>query len=102
MNPGADGVKVIGVAIFRRMDVGDEQVEGSNRGIRGVVERVNAEVKAGSGGEGGRVVFLEQPGELEKGHLCDHVHLGAEGYSIWDRVLYEKMEEVLGGGEVSG
>ena len=81
--------QILVTGIFRRKDIADAHVHNSNRSIKGIVEEMNK----GYGSE--RILFMEQPNQLTKAHLADKVHLNAEGYRIWDRILSGKIDDLL-------
>ena len=81
--------QVLAIAIFWRKDRDDAIVRASNLGIKEVVDAVNVEL----GNE--RIWFVEQPEELTKACLQDHVHLDRDGYRMWGRVLSAKIEDVV-------
>lgn len=86
----APGSKVAVCDVFRRKDINDSFVEKSNEMLMSLVGQMN-----GNLGEE-RVVWVDAPEGVTKERLVDHVHLDEEGYGIWDVVLYQKIEELLG------
>jgi hypothetical protein len=74
--------------VFCRRDVPD-----------GITEEANQRLKVfGECTERDRVLWIEARGLIRKSMLIDHVHLNAEGYEIWDGVLWLFVEGVLNGG----
>ena len=88
--------QVLAVAIFPRKDIDDAIVRTSNLGIQEAVKAVNIEL----GNE--RIWFVEQPEELTKARLQDHVHLDRDGYRLWDRVLAAKIDSIIDGKQSAG
>ena len=86
----APDTQALVVGIFRRKDREDSCVRDSNVAVKALVEEMSQ--VNGSG----RMHFVEEPDELTAESLVDHVHLDEEGYRIWDRVLSEKIEQIVG------
>ncbi|KUJ22128.1 SGNH hydrolase [Mollisia scopiformis] len=78
--------RVLCCEIFKRKDIEYSVVEESNRMLREMIGDVNTNLKDE------RVRWLEAPPEIGMERLVDHVHLDEEGYGIWDKVLWERIE----------
>lgn len=92
----APGSVVLACDVFYRKDVADGVVDASNEALKNVVEDMNRELK--DVGEQGRVEWVDARGMMGKELLVDHVHLGEEGYTRWDEVLWPKVRGILRSG----
>ena len=80
---------------FQRMDVDDDSLQRMSESLKVRVDRVNERVAQELEGPG-RIMWVERPMEIKKDvHLADHLHLNAEGYRLWDEILYPKILELL-------
>ena len=76
--------------VFRRKDVDDGIVEGSNALLKEMIEEMN-----GNLGDPQPVLWLDAPGIITKERLEDHMHLDEQGYRISDEILFAHVEELL-------
>ena len=81
--------QVLAIGIFERGYGNKMNLDAANWGLRGVVEEMNEKFGCK------KIWFIQQPDQLNRAHLHDHVELNREGYRIWSGVLSGKIEEVL-------
>jgi hypothetical protein len=81
--------KIITCEIFKRKNIDDVHVDGSNRLLQGVVKEMNNCL----GKE--RVFWQPAPTSITKEDLEDHVHLNEKAYGVWDDDLYPRMQGFL-------
>ncbi|KAH8679579.1 SGNH hydrolase-type esterase domain-containing protein [Tricladium varicosporioides] len=87
----SDMCKVLCCEVFKRKDISDEAVGTANGMLKGLVEWMNGEVGKN------RVIWVPAPETITMQVLEDHVHLGEEGYRLWDEALYPRLRELLEG-----
>ena len=80
--------RIIACEIFKRKDIDDGHVDGSNRLVQGMVKELNDSLREE------RIIWVDAP-EVTDEMLDDHVHLNEQGYKIWDEVLYPRIQELL-------
>ncbi|KAF3908157.1 hypothetical protein AA313_de0200527 [Arthrobotrys entomopaga] len=85
--------KILVTGLFRRKDISDEIVGGSNEGIRRLVEGMNERERKVGGVE--RLVWVEATRKVTFEELEDQVHLNGEGYRIWDEDVCPRVLELL-------
>ena len=69
--------------VFRRKDVDDGIVEGSNALVKEVIGEMNRNL-----GDPQPVFWVDAPERITKERLEDYVHLDKQGYRIWDEVMF--------------
>lgn len=83
--------QILATAINYRTDIERTVVDQSNAMLMDAVGEMNEAIA------GNTLYWLWASPELNSMHFFDHVHLNEEGYQVWDKLLYPKVEKLVHG-----
>ncbi|KAF8976418.1 hypothetical protein BGZ46_008273 [Entomortierella lignicola] len=83
--------RILVCEIFKRKDIEDKYLDEAN----GMIKTMIAEMNVNLGLQDDRIIWSEAPVAVTKDRLVDHVHLDEEGYQMWDKAIYPKIQQLV-------